>query len=107
MVAPKATGTEDDPNLHVNVPIEADVWMRSAGCRRIHDQFVYYDKQNPTRYMGLGRCIALPSLRDVEYEYGEGSSLHEVATGELPPISRRCSSRSTVSTPPIPLRPMS
>ena len=31
--------------------------------------------------MGLGRCIALPSLRDVEYEYGEGSSLREVATG--------------------------
>lgn len=31
------------------------------------DQFVYYDKERPARYMGLGRCIALPSLRDVEY----------------------------------------
>ena len=66
-----------------NVPIEADVvdafcWLQKG----FTDQFVYYDKQNPTRYMGLGRCIALPSLRDVEYEYGEGSSLHEVATGE-------------------------
>ena len=65
-----------------NVPIEADVvdafcWLQKG----FTDQFVYYDKQNPTRYMGLGRCIALPSLRDVEYEYGEGSSLREVATG--------------------------
>ena len=65
-----------------NVPIEADVvdafcWLQKG----FTDQFVYYDKQNPTRYMGLGRCIALPSLRDVEYAYGEGSSLREVATG--------------------------
>lgn len=32
------------------------------------DQFVYYDKQRLTRYMGLGRCIALPSLEGVSYE---------------------------------------
>jgi len=32
------------------------------------DQFVYYDKQAPTRYMGLGRCIALNSIDDVEYQ---------------------------------------
>ncbi len=31
------------------------------------DQFVYYDKVRPNRYMGLGRCIALPSLDDMEY----------------------------------------
>ena len=99
-----------------NVPIEADVvdafcWLQKG----FTDQFVYYDKQNPTRYMGLGRCIALPSLRDVEYEYGEGSSLREVATGAAAsevaggaaPASRRCSSRSTASTPPIPRRPTS
>ena len=66
-----------------NVPIEADVvdafcWLQKG----FTDQFVYYDKQRACRYMGLGRCIALPSLRDVEYEYGEGSPLHEVATGE-------------------------
>lgn len=74
-----------------NVPIEADVvdafcWLQKG----FTDQFVYYDKQRACRYMGLGRCIALPSLRDVEYEYGEGSSLHEVATGEAaadqPPV---------------------
>ena len=73
-----------------NVPIEADVvdafcWLQKG----FTDQFVYYDKQNPTRYMGLGRCIALPSLRDVEYEYGEGSSLREVAAGgdtDQPPV---------------------
>ena len=48
------------------------------------------DKQNPTRYHGhSARCIALPSLRDVEYEYGEGSSLREVAAGgdtDQPPV---------------------
>lgn len=32
------------------------------------DQFVYYDKQSANRYMGLGRCIALPQMDDVEYE---------------------------------------
>lgn len=32
------------------------------------DQFVYYDKTRACRYMGLGRCIALPTLDDVECE---------------------------------------
>ena len=32
------------------------------------DQFVYYDKARPVRYMGLGRCIAMPSLEGVDYE---------------------------------------
>ena len=32
------------------------------------DQFVYYDKQSANRYMGLGRCIALSQMDDVEYE---------------------------------------
>lgn len=32
------------------------------------DQFVYYSKDKPTRYMGLGRCVALPSLEGVGYE---------------------------------------
>lgn len=72
-----------------NVPIEADVvdafcWLQKG----FTDQFVYYDKQRACRYMGLGRCIALPSLRDVEYEYGEGSPLHEVAAeGKTPAAS--------------------
>lgn len=31
------------------------------------DQFVYYDKRRPYRHMGLGRCIAVHSMHDVEY----------------------------------------
>ncbi len=30
------------------------------------DQFVYYRKDRPVRYMGLGRCIALRSLSDID-----------------------------------------
>lgn len=30
------------------------------------DQFVYYDKQQVNRYMGLGRCIAVPSLESAD-----------------------------------------
>lgn len=99
-----------------NVPIEADLvdafcWLQKG----FTDQFVYYDKQRACRYMGLGRCIALPSLRDVEYEYGEGSSLREVATGAAASEvaggagagQPRCSSRSIASTLPIPRRPTS
>ena len=49
------------------VPIEAD--MVDAFCavqKGFTDQFVYYDKRRPNRHMGLGRCIALPSLADAE-----------------------------------------
>mgnify|MGYP000691919049 CR=1 FL=1 len=48
-------------------PIEAD--MVDAFCvlqKGFTDQFVYYCKDRPIRFMGLGRCIALPSLADVE-----------------------------------------
>lgn len=31
------------------------------------DQFVYYDKDQPHRVMGLGRCIALTSLAEADY----------------------------------------
>ncbi|WP_253904777.1 isochorismate synthase MenF [Adlercreutzia sp. ZJ473] len=54
-------------------PIDADIV--DAFCvlqKGFTDQFVYYDKQRKTRYMGLGRCIALPSLEDVDYEHGSG-----------------------------------
>lgn len=52
-----------------NVPIEADLvdafcWLQKG----FTDQFVYYDKQSANRYMGLGRCIALPQMEGVEYE---------------------------------------
>lgn len=30
------------------------------------DQFVYYDKERINRYLGLGRCIAIPSLASVD-----------------------------------------
>lgn len=31
------------------------------------DQFVYYRKDAPVRFLGLGRCIAVPSMGAVEY----------------------------------------
>lgn len=30
------------------------------------DQFVYYDKERPIRYLGLGRCIALATLGEAD-----------------------------------------
>lgn len=50
-------------------PIEADIV--DAFCllqKGFTDQFVYYDKQRACRYMGLGRCIALPTLDEAESE---------------------------------------
>lgn len=54
-------------------PMDAD--MVDAFCmlqKGFTDQFVYYDKARACRYMGLGRCIALHSPEDSEYEL-EGS----------------------------------
>lgn len=31
-----------------------------------NDQFVYYDKASDARRLGLGRCVAVPSLREVD-----------------------------------------
>ncbi|MCL1797626.1 MAG: isochorismate synthase [Eggerthellaceae bacterium] len=48
-------------------PIETDIV--DAFCvlqKGFTDQFVYYDKNQKTRFMGLGRCIALRSLHEVE-----------------------------------------
>lgn len=48
-------------------PLETD--MVDAFCvlqKGFTDQFVYYDKANPRKLMGLGRCVALPSLDDVD-----------------------------------------
>lgn len=50
-------------------PIETDIV--DAFCvlqKGFTDQFVYYCKDRPTRFMGLGRCIALPTLEDAECE---------------------------------------
>ena len=49
-------------------PVDADIV--DAFCvlqKGFTDQFVFYDKTRKARFMGLGRCIALSSLRDVEY----------------------------------------
>ncbi|MCI8367355.1 MAG: isochorismate synthase [Eggerthellaceae bacterium] len=47
--------------------IEADIV--DAFCllqKGFTDQFVYYRKEAPVRFMGLGRCVALPTLDDAE-----------------------------------------
>ncbi len=69
-----------------NVPIEGDIvdafcWLQKG----FTDQFVYYDKARPCRYMGLGRCIALPSLRDVEWEAASGAHFVGEAGADQPP----------------------
>ena len=57
-----------------SVPIEADIV--DAFCimqKGFTDQFVYYRKDAPRRFMGLGRCIALSSMEGVDCEL-EGPS---------------------------------
>lgn len=50
-------------------PIDADIVDGFCLLQKgFTDQFVYYDKQSANRYMGLGRCIALPQMEGVEYE---------------------------------------
>ncbi len=57
-----------------SIAVESDIVDAFCALQKgFTDQFVYYDKEHPTRYMGLGRCIALPSLEDVEYEYDRGN----------------------------------
>lgn len=51
-----------------SIPIDCD--LVDAYCvlqKGFTDQFVYYRKDMPYRYMGLGRCIALPSVEDTEF----------------------------------------
>lgn len=76
-----------------NVPIEADVVDAFCALQKgFTDQFVYYDKQHPTRYLGLGRCIALPSLREVECmgsgtaAVGVGADATGAAADGQPPV---------------------
>ena len=50
-------------------PLDADIV--DAFCvlqKGFTDQFVYYDKARACRYMGLGRCVALHSPEESEYE---------------------------------------
>ena len=52
-----------------SVPIVADIV--DAFCvmqKGFADQFVYYRKDAPRRFMGLGRCIAISSMEGVDCE---------------------------------------
>lgn len=49
------------------VPLSTDIV--DAFCvlqKGFTDQFVYYDKEHPVRYLGLGRCIALVTLGEAD-----------------------------------------
>lgn len=49
-------------------PVETDIVDAFCALQRgFTDQFVYYDKARPTRLLGLGRCVAVPSLYEVEH----------------------------------------
>ena len=39
------------------------------------DQFVYYDKEAGCHYLGLGRCIAFPSMSEFEYVNEGGENI--------------------------------
>ncbi|MEE0846037.1 MAG: isochorismate synthase [Eggerthellaceae bacterium] len=52
-----------------SISIDADIV--DAFClmqKGFTDQFVYYRKDEPRRFMGLGRCVAFPTLEGVECE---------------------------------------
>ena len=58
-------------------PIDADIVDAFSTLQKgFTDQFVYYRKDRPVRFMGLGRCIALPTLDDAECEL-EGPEAHQ------------------------------
>lgn len=81
----RTAGEREKPMTRIytrNVPIEADVVDAFCQLQKgFTDQFVYYDKQRPTRYLGLGRCIALPTLGEAEWT-AEGDG----AAAEQPPV---------------------
>ena len=54
------------------LPLNADIVDAFCALQKgFTDQFVYYDKLRPTRYMGLGRCVALSSLEGIDFECAE------------------------------------
>lgn len=49
-------------------PLEVDVLDAFCELQKgFADQFVYYDKASPSHYLGLGRCIAVDSMSEIEY----------------------------------------
>ncbi len=62
-------------------PLGAGADIVDAFCtmqKGFTDQFVYYRKDRPVRFMGLGRCIALPGLEEAECEVTGPSDVQPV-----------------------------
>ena len=65
------------------VPLRADIVDAFCALQKgFTDQFVYYDKGRPCKLFGLGRCIALPSLDDVEFEAADAAAAASAAGAE-------------------------
>ncbi|NHM13915.1 isochorismate synthase [Xiamenia xianingshaonis] len=59
------------------VPLGADIVDAFCTLQKgFTDQFVYYRKDRPVRFMGLGRCIALPTLEGVSVDL-DGEAAHQ------------------------------
>lgn len=57
--------------------VEADIVDAFCTLQKgFTDQFVYYDKTKKSRYMGMGRCVALGSLHEAESEL-QGETLEQ------------------------------
>ena len=68
-------------------PLDADIVDAFCSLQKgFTDQFVYYDKQRACRYMGLGRCIATPSMREVEYVCEGPNDASAEGALEIPPV---------------------
>ena len=80
----------------MTVPVDADIV--DAFCvmqKGFTDQFVYFDKAHPVRYMGLGRCIALPILEDVDFEQVH---VGDVVEGDARMLARAVSNAASAAT---------
>ena len=50
------------------VPLKSDLLNTYCVLQKgFTDQFVYYRKDRPQRYLGLGRCIAIASREDLDH----------------------------------------
>ena len=80
----------------MTVPVDADIV--DAFCvmqKGFTDQFVYFDKAHPVRYMELGRCIALPILEDVDFEQVH---VGDVVEGDARMLARAVSNAASAAT---------
>lgn len=70
-------------------PIDTDIVDAFCALQKgFTDQFVYYRKDAPVRYMGLGRCVALASIDEADcvYSGGEGAAGEGTAGEKEPPV---------------------